>query len=68
MENRDLLADLGEQSGDIALQCSETVGFLGEVNRRIQGDAAHLERLQSHMARLAASQSESVAAARELSH
>lgn len=68
LENRDLLADLGEQSGDIALQCSETVGFLGEVNRRIQGDAAHLERLQSHMARLAASQSESVAAARELSH
>ncbi|ETI64413.1 methyl-accepting chemotaxis protein [Sphingobium sp. C100] len=67
MENRDLLADLGERSGDIALQCSETAGFLGELNRRIQTDAAHLGSLQTHMEQLAASQGESVAAARELS-
>ncbi|OAN57474.1 chemotaxis protein [Sphingobium sp. TCM1] len=67
MENRDLLADLGERSGDIALQCSETAGFLGEVNRRIQGDAARLADLERNMDRLAASQGESVAAARELS-
>lgn len=66
MENRDLLADLGERSGDIALQCSETAGYLSELNRRIQGDRAHLDELQAHMDRLAASQSESVAAAQEL--
>ncbi|WP_179045193.1 methyl-accepting chemotaxis protein [Sphingobium lactosutens] len=62
-----MLADLGERSGDIALQCSETAGYLGEVNRRIQGDAARLIDLQAHMDRLAESQGESVAAARELS-
>lgn len=62
-----MLADLGERSGDIALQCSETAGFLGEVNRRIQGDAARLADLQANMDRLGESQGESVAAARELS-
>lgn len=67
MENRDLLADLGERSGDIALQCSETAGYLSELNRRIQGDSVHLADLQTNMATLAASQNESVAAAQELS-
>jgi methyl-accepting chemotaxis protein len=67
LENGDLLADLGERSGDIALQCSETAGFLGEVNRRIQSDAARLADLQANMTTLAASQSESVSAAQELS-
>ncbi|NML10835.1 methyl-accepting chemotaxis protein [Sphingobium sp. AR-3-1] len=67
MENRDLLADLGERSGDIALQCSETAGYLSELNRRIQGDSAHLANLQANMETLAASQNESVAAAQELS-
>lgn len=67
LENSDLLADLGERSGDIALQCSDTAGYLGELNRRIQGDAARLADLQANMDRLAASHGESVAAARELS-
>ncbi|WP_420146384.1 methyl-accepting chemotaxis protein [Sphingobium sp.] len=62
-----MLADLGERSGDIALQCSETAGYLSELNRRIQGDSAHLADLQANMDTLAASQGESVAAAQELS-
>ncbi|MFC3441386.1 methyl-accepting chemotaxis protein [Sphingobium rhizovicinum] len=62
-----MLADLGERSGDIALQCSETAGFLGELNLRIQGDSARLANLQRNMDTLAASQGESVAAAQELS-
>lgn len=62
-----MLADLGERSGDIALQCSETAGFLGGLNRRIQADAARLTDLQANMATLAQSQDESVAAAQELS-
>ncbi|WP_298395987.1 methyl-accepting chemotaxis protein [Sphingobium sp.] len=62
-----MLADLGERSGDIALQCSETAGFLSELNLRIQGDSARLANLQRNMNTLAASQGESVAAAQELS-
>ena len=61
-----MLADLGERSGDIALQCSETAGFLGALNRRIQGDSARLVDLQANMDTLAASHGESVAAAQEL--
>ena len=67
MENGDLLTDLGERSGDIALQCSETAGFLGELTRRIQTDSARLGELQSNMETLAVSQNESVLAAQELS-
>jgi methyl-accepting chemotaxis protein len=67
LENGDLLTDLGERSGDIALQCSETAGFLGELTRRIQADSAHLGELQSTMEALAVSQNESVLAAQELS-
>lgn len=67
MENKALLADLGERSGDIALQCSETAGFLGAVTRHIGDDAARLAALDATMGRLADSQAESVAAARELS-
>ncbi|WP_037473475.1 methyl-accepting chemotaxis protein [Sphingobium sp. ba1] len=66
MKNGDLLADLGERSGDIALQCSETAGFLGALNHRIQGDAAQLTDLQANMDALAASHGESVTAAQEL--
>lgn len=67
LENQALSIDLGERSGDIALQCSETAGFLGDVNRRIQNDAARLSDLRANMETLAASQDESVAAAQELS-
>lgn len=61
------LADLGERSGDIALQCSETLGYLSDINRRSQQDSERLSALQATMARLAGSQGESVAAAQELS-
>ena len=67
MENGALLTDLGERSGDIALQCSETAGFLGELTLRIQADSERLGQLQSNMETLAASQMESVTAAQELS-
>lgn len=62
-----MLADLGERSGDIALQCSETAGYLSRLNRRIQLDSTRLSDLQANMDMLAASQNESVAAAQELS-
>jgi methyl-accepting chemotaxis protein len=62
-----LLADLGERSGDIALQCSETAGYLGALNRHIQEDVARLGDLTANMDRLASSQAESVMAAQELS-
>ncbi|MDO7833788.1 methyl-accepting chemotaxis protein [Sphingobium sp. HBC34] len=62
-----MLADLGERSGDIALQCSETAGFLSELNGRIQNDSARLGGLQANMETVAARQGESVAAAQELS-
>ena len=67
LENGHLLTDLGERSGDIALQCSDTAGFLGELTRRIRDDSARLGELQSNMETLAASQNESVVAAQELS-
>jgi methyl-accepting chemotaxis protein len=67
LENGDLLTDLGERSGDIALQCSETAGFLGELTRRIEGDSVRLGELQVNMDALAVSQNESVLAAQELS-
>ena len=67
MENEHLLTDLGERSGDVALQCSETAGFLGELTRRIQADSHRLTQLQTNMEALAASQNESVVAAQELS-
>lgn len=66
MGNDDLLVGLGERSGDLALQCSETAGFLGELTVRIREDSARLSQLQSTMETLAASQNESVAAAQEL--
>ena len=67
LENQALSIDIGERSGDIALQCSETAGFLGDLNRRIQDDSARLSELQANMETLAVSQNESVAAAQELS-
>lgn len=67
LKNAQLLTDLGERSGDIALQCSETAGFLAELDLRIRGDSVRLAQLQSNMETLAASQNESVVAAQELS-
>jgi methyl-accepting chemotaxis protein len=66
LEKHDLLTDLGERSGDIALQCSEAAGFLGEVTASIKSDVRSLSALQADMTLLSDSQSESVGAAREL--
>lgn len=50
----------------MALQCSETAGFLGRLNKRIQNDVLHLTELQSRMAELRTNQAESGIAAQEL--
>ncbi|MBO9576211.1 MAG: methyl-accepting chemotaxis protein [Sphingobium sp.] len=60
-ENR-VLADLGERSGDMALQCSDAAGFISTLNQRIQVGAQRLVELQDSMALLAANQAESNAA------
>ena len=66
MDSQGLLADLGERSGDISLQCSEAAGFLARVNQRIQDDITHLDGLRAHMDSLASSQDDSNQGAREL--
>ncbi|QUT07764.1 methyl-accepting chemotaxis protein [Sphingobium phenoxybenzoativorans] len=66
LEKQELLAELGEQSAEISLQCSEAAGFLAQIDQRIQSDAAHLARLQSKMEALSANQAESGVAALEL--
>jgi methyl-accepting chemotaxis protein len=66
LENQELLADLGERSADISLQCSETAGFLALIDQRIQADVARLAALQDKMTRLTVNQSESGVAAQEL--
>jgi methyl-accepting chemotaxis protein len=63
---QELLADLGERSADISLQCSETAGFLAQIDQRIQLDVARLAELQGKMAALTANQGESGHAAQEL--
>lgn len=62
----DLLSRLGEQCGDISLQCSDTAGYLGKLNQRIQNGSTRLLELQSHMAQLSAGQIESNFASAEL--
>jgi methyl-accepting chemotaxis protein len=66
LENHDILADLGERSADISLQCSETAGFLAQIDKCIQGDVARLAGLQGKMEALSANQAESGVAALEL--
>jgi methyl-accepting chemotaxis protein len=66
LDNQELLADLGERSADISLQCSETAGFLAQIDQRIQADVFRLAELQSKMETLTANQSESGIAAQEL--
>jgi methyl-accepting chemotaxis protein len=68
MTTDELLAHLGEQSADIALQSSETGGFLGQLNRQIEAEAQRLTHLKSNMDSLAANHAESSAAAQELLH
>lgn len=66
MTTDELLAHLGEQSADIALRCSETGGFLGQLNRQIEAEAQRLGHLKSNMDSLSAGHAESSAAAQEL--
>lgn len=66
MTTDELLANLGEQSAELAVQCSETGGFLGQLNHQIQAEAQRLAHLKANMASLAANQAESGVAAQEL--
>jgi methyl-accepting chemotaxis protein len=61
-----LLAQLGEQSGDISLQCSATGGFLGKLNHQIEAEAERLAELDQSMNSLESNQRESRQAAKEL--
>jgi len=63
-----LLAELGEQSGDISVQCSNTGGQLAQLNRQINAEAERLTELVAAMEALDASQVESRAATGELIH
>lgn len=66
MTTDELLANLGEQSAELAVQCSETGGFLGQLNHQIQAEAQRLAHLKANMDSLAANQVESGVAAQEL--
>src|SRR5688572_10034457 len=54
----DLLARLGEQAGDIAVQCSDTGGIVGKLNRQISAEAERLEDIVVAMEALNVSRAE----------
>lgn len=62
----DLLAQLGEQAGDIAVHCSDTGGIVGRLNRQISAEAMRLGELVGAMDSLGLSRAESRAATQEL--
>ena len=62
----DLLARLGEQAGDISVQCSDTGGLVGKLNRQISAEAERLAELVTTMAELNRSRSERHLATAEL--
>lgn len=62
----ELLARLGEQAGDIAVQCIDTGGLVGKLNRQISAEAARLDDLVAAMAALNVSRAERHAATAEL--
>ena len=64
----DLLAQLGEQAGDIAVQCSDTGGIVARLNRQISAEAERLGELVDAMDSLNACRSERGAATEELLH
>ena len=66
MTTDELLANLGEQSAELAVQCSETGGFLGQLNHQIEAEAQRLAHLKASMDSLAANQADSGVAAQEL--
>jgi methyl-accepting chemotaxis protein len=61
-----LLARLGEQAGDIAVQCIDTGGMVGRLNRQISAEAERLGDLAEAIDSLNLGQSESRAATAEL--
>src|SRR5688500_10582296 len=61
-----LLAELGEQAGDIAIKCSDTGGHLAQLNRQIADEADRLVELGDAMETLACSRQESAQATEEL--
>lgn len=61
-----LLAELGEQAGDIAIECSDTGGHLAQLNRQIASEADRLVELGAAMETLACSRRESALATDEL--
>src|SRR5436190_12151664 len=54
----DLLAHLGEQAGDISVQCSDTGGIVGRLNRQISAEAERLDELVEAMTALNVSRAE----------
>jgi methyl-accepting chemotaxis protein len=61
-----LLASLGEQAGDIAVQCSETGGTVAKLNRQLSAQAERLGELVGTMAMLNVSRAERREATEEL--
>ena len=62
----DLLASLGEQAGDIAVQCSETGGTVARLNRQLSAEADRLGEVIGAMAMLNVSRAERREATEEL--
>jgi len=62
----DLVARLGEQAGDIAVQCSDTGGIVGNLNRQISAEAERLQELVAAMEALNVSRAERREATSEL--
>ena len=62
----DLLAQLGEQAGDISVQCSDTGGIVGKLNRQISAEAERLGELVVAMQALNLSRAERHEATAEL--
>lgn len=65
-KNQDILVGLGEQCGDVSLQCSDIAGALNQLNGAIQDDVVRLEELQQIMGDLTQNQTESGDAAQQL--
>lgn len=62
----ELLGQLGEQAGDIAVRCSDTGGIVGRLNRQISAETERLGELIEAMESLNQGQAESRAATAEL--
>src|SRR5262245_20050484 len=64
----ELLARLGEQAGDISVQCSDNGGIVARLNRQISAEADRLGELVSAMESLNAGRTETRTATEELLH